>query len=261
MPRLSIEHRDHIAFVTLTRGDKMNALDPEMVDAILATGAELAETSARAVVLSGEGKAFCAGLDVMSFAAMAQGNLSERVAERSHHDANWMQEVALTWRRIPVPVIAALHGAAYGAGLQIAMGADIRIAAPDTKLAIMEMKWGLIPDMGGMALWPQLLRSDVLRQLTYTAAPVDAAQAERWGLVTQVSDDPLQTATELATQIAGQGPNAIRKAKALIDFAESEATRAEILARESADQNDLIGKPEQMEIIAARMQGRAPKFD
>ncbi|MGR3707047.1 crotonase/enoyl-CoA hydratase family protein [Sulfitobacter sp.] len=260
MPRLSIETKNNIAFVTLTRGDKMNALDMEMVDAILAAGSELATTDARAVVLSGEGKSFCAGLDVMSFAAMAQGNLSERVRARTHEDANWMQEVALTWRRIPVPVIAALQGAVYGGGLQIAMGADIRIAAPDTKLAIMEMKWGLIPDMGGMALWPQLLRSDVLRQLIYTAKPVDAAQGERWGLVTQIAEDPLAAATELATHIAEQGPNAVRMAKSLIDFAESGVARADVLLRESEDQLELIGKAEQMEIIAARMQNRKPVF-
>ena len=180
MARVSVTYEDHIARVTLTRGDKMNALDDAMVDAILEAGAEVAASDARVVVLSGEGKSFCAGLDLASFAKMGQVDPESWLMERSHDDANRMQEVAMIWRRVPVPVIAALQGAVYGGGLQLALGADIRIAHPDTKMAVMEMKWGLVPDMGGMALLPRLMRSDVLRQLTYTAAPVGAEQAERW---------------------------------------------------------------------------------
>ena len=260
MDRVAIEYRDHIAHVTLTRGDKMNALDDAMVKAIIAAGQEVAASDARAVVLSGEGKSFCAGLDLMSFAQMGKVDPEAWLMARSHEDANEMQEVAMVWRRVPVPVIAALQGAVYGGGLQLALGADIRIAAPDAKLAVMEMKWGIVPDMGGMVLLPGLVRSDVLRQLTYTAQPVDAAQAERWGLVTQLSDDPLQTAHNLAAKIALKGPNAIRAAKRLIAFAESGAPRGEVLLRESAEQVELIGKPEQMEVIAAQMQKRAPVF-
>ena len=259
MARVSVEYRDHIARVTLTRGDKMNALDDAMVEAILAAGAEVAASDARAVVLSGEGKSFCAGLDMASFAQMANVDPEAWLMERSHDDANRMQEVCLTWRRVPVPVIAALHGAVYGGGLQLALGADIRIAAPEARLAVMEMKWGLVPDMGGMALLPRLLRSDVLRQLTYTARPVTAAQAELWGLVTQVTDDPLTAALDLAQEIAEQSPAAIRAAKRLIEVAES-ADREEVLLAESREQVKLIGKPEQMEVVAARMQGRKPEF-
>jgi enoyl-CoA hydratase/carnithine racemase len=259
MARVSVEYRDHIARVTLTRGDKMNALDPAMVQAILAAGAEVAASDARVVVLSGEGKSFCAGLDVASFASLAQGDPSERLMPRSHGDTNDMQEVAMIWRRVPVPVIAALKGAVYGGGLQLALGADIRIAAPDTKLAVMEMKWGLVPDMGGMVLLPQLMRSDVLRQLTYTARPISAEQAERWGLVTSLSDDPLAHALKLAAEIANQSPSAIRAAKRLIDVAEA-AGREKVLMAESIEQVPLIGKPDQMEVIAARMQSRKPVF-
>jgi enoyl-CoA hydratase/carnithine racemase len=259
MARVSVEYQDHIAKVTLTRGDKMNALDPAMVQAILAAGGEVAASDARVVVLSGEGKSFCAGLDVASFASLAQGDPSERLMPRSHGDTNDMQEVAMVWRRVPVPVIAALHGAVYGGGLQLALGADIRIAAHDTKLAVMEMKWGLVPDMGGMVLLPQLVRSDVLRQLTYTARPISAEQAERWGLVTSLSDDPLADAMALAADIAEQSPSAIRAAKRLIDVAEA-AGRTEVLMAESREQVPLIGKPDQMEVIAARMQGRKPEF-
>ena len=260
MARVSVTYADNIAHVTLTRGDKMNALDDAMVKAIIAAGQEVAASDARAVVLSGEGKGFCAGLDLMSFAQMGKVDPKAWLMERSHSDANEMQEVAMVWRRVPVPVIAALHGAVYGGGLQLALGADIRLAAPDAKLAVMEMKWGIVPDMGGMALLPQLVRSDVLRQLTYTARPITGDQAERWGLVTQVTPDPLRAAHDLAAEIADKGPNAIRAAKRLIGFAESGASQAEVLLEESREQVELIGKPEQMEVIAAQMQGRKPVF-
>ena len=260
MARVSVEYRDHIAQVTLTRGDKMNALDDAMVDAILAAGEEVAASEARVVVLSGEGKSFCAGLDMASFASMGQmQDIEAWLMERSHRDANRMQEVAMIWRRLPMPVIAALQGAVYGGGLQIALGADIRIAAPDARLAVMEMKWGLVPDMGGMALLPRLVRSDVLRLLTYTATPIPAAQAEGWGLVTEVAEDPMARAMELAAQIAGQSPSAIRAAKRLIEVAES-AGQAEVLLAESREQVGVIGKPEQMEVVMAQMQGRKPEF-
>lgn len=260
MDRVTVDYRDHVAHVTLTRGDKMNALDDAMVKAIIRAGQEVAASDARAVVLSGEGKSFCAGLDLMSFAQMGQVDPEAWLMERSHEDANEMQEVAMVWRRVPVPVIAALQGAVYGGGLQLALGADIRIAAPDARLAVMEMKWGIVPDMGGMVLLSGLVRSDVLRQLTYTAQPVDAAQGERWGLVTQLADDPLKAAQDLAAEIALKGPNATRAAKRLIAFAESGAPREEVLLRESAEQVALIGKPEQMEVIAAQMQKRKPVF-
>ena len=260
MARVSVEIIDNIAHVTLTRGDKMNALDDAMVKAILAAGAEVAASEARVVVLAGEGKSFCAGLDLASFMQMGKSDPEAWLMERSHHDANEMQEVSMAWRRLEIPVIAALQGATYGGGLQLALGADIRIAAPDTKLAVMEMKWGIIPDMGGMVLLPKLLRSDVLRQLTYTATPIRAEQAERWGLVTSLAEDPLASAQALAAEIAGKGPNAIKAAKRMIEFAESGASQSEVLLRESAEQVKLIGKPEQMEVIAAQMQKRPAVF-
>jgi enoyl-CoA hydratase/carnithine racemase len=259
MARVSVEYKDHIAHVTLTRGDKMNALDSDMVKEIVAAGQEVATSNARAVVLSGEGKSFCAGLDLMRLAQMGQGDPEEWLMTRSHHDANEMQEVAMVWRRVPVPVIAAIQGAAYGGGLQLALGADIRIAAPDTRVSVMEMKWGIVPDMGGMALLPRLLRSDVLRRLTYTAEVVQAEQALTWGLVTELAADPVARAVELATQIANQSPNAIRAAKRLIERAEAE-DRGAVLLAESVEQVQLIGKPEQMEVIAAQMGGRKPVF-
>ena len=255
MARVSITYENHIATVTLTRGDKLNAMDPEMRDAIIAAGEEVAASDARAVVLQGEGRAFCAGIDIMGFSSSLTGDTEDLLMPRSHHDANAFQEAALVWRRVPVPVIAALQGATYGAGMQIAMGADIRIAAPDTKMAIMEMKWGLVPDMGGMVLWPHLIRSDVLRQLTYTAAPVAAEQAERWGLITSIADDSQASALALATEIASKSPSAIRASKLLIEKAESGA-REEVLLEESRQQVRMIGSADQMETVMAQMQKR-----
>ncbi len=260
MSRVRVEIDNHIAKVTLTRADKRNAVDPEMAEAIVAAGQELCKSDIRAVVLSGEGQAFCAGLDVMSFAKFAAADPEAMIMPRSHGNTNIFQEVAMVWRRVPVPVIAALHGAVYGAGFQLALGADIRIAHPEAKLAVMEMKWGLIPDMGGMALLPGLTRSDVIRRLTYTAAPVDAAQALAWGLVTEIAEDPLVAALDLAAQIAAKSPSAIRAAKRLIAVAESGVGEEEILLAESREQADLIGKPHQMEQIAANLAGRAPDF-
>lgn len=261
MSRVSVEIQDHVAHVTLTRGDKMNAVDMDMAEAIVVAGEEVrANSTVRAVVLSGEGKSFCAGLDVMNFAKFAATDPEDLVMPRTHGLSNLFQRVAMVWRDLEVPVIAALHGAVYGAGFQLASGADIRIAHPDTKLAIMEMKWGLIPDMGGMALWPSYLRSDVIRRMTYTADPVAGDQAEKWGLVTEISEDYLAVAQKLAQDIASKSPSAIKAAKRLIGAAESGISEADTLLKESREQTDLIGKPDQLEVIAANMQNRAPVF-
>lgn len=262
MSRVSVEVENHIARVTLTRGDKMNALDPAMFDGIIEAGEGLLErTDVRAVVLAGEGEAFCAGLDVMSFGALASGDPKDILMPRSHGDSNRFQQVCMVWQKVPVPVIAALKGVCLGGGMQIALGADIRIAAPGTRLSILEMKWGLVPDMGGMAILPRLLRSDVLRKLIYTNDLIDAAQAVAWGLVTELADDPEAAALALAEQIAGKSPSAVRSAKALIGYAETHLADIEaVLLEESRAQAELIGKPHQMEVVMANMQKRAPVF-
>lgn len=261
MPRVQITYANHIAHVQLTRPDKMNAVDQEMIDALITAGAEVAASGARAVILSGEGGGFCAGIDLASLGGFMGQDMDALMMPRTHGNGstNQWQEMVMVWHRLDIPVIAALHGVVYGAGLQLALGADIRIAAPDTRLAVMEMKWGIVPDMGGMVLLPKLVRSDVLRRLIYTAAPVDAAQAERWGLITEVADDPLAAAMDLAETIAGKGPNAICAAKRLIAFAEME-TAEEVLVEESRVQASLVGKPEQMEVVAAQFGKRPPVF-
>jgi enoyl-CoA hydratase/carnithine racemase len=175
------------------------------------------------------------------------------------HTTNQWQEFAMVWSRMDIPVIAAVQGVCFGAGIQLALGADIRIASPDAKFAVMEMKWGIVPDMGGMVLLPRLVRSDVLRKLTYTAEPVDAAQAERWGLVTELADDPLAAAQALAEVIAGKSPSAIRAAKRLIGVAET-ADAVAVLDAESREQVELMGKPHQMEVVAAAFGKRPAVF-
>lgn len=261
MSRVTITYEDHIAHVRLTRGDKMNAVDQQMIDAIIAAGDEVAASSARVVVISGEGKAFCAGIDITGLSAMVGKDPTALLMPRTHGEGttNQWQEVAMVWTRVPVPVIAAVHGVCFGAGLQLALGADIRIASPDAKFAVMEMKWGIVPDMGGMVLLPRLVRGDVLRRLTYTAEHVGAAQAERWGLITEVADDPLAAAMTLAGQIAGKSPSAIRAAKLLIAQAETQ-NAVTVLDAESRLQAELFGKPDQMEVIAAELGKRPAVF-
>ena len=262
MTRVRTEIRDHVAHVTLIRGDKMNAVDPKMAEAIVEAGEALMDnTDIRAVLLSGEGRAFCAGLDVASFGDHASGgDQTERVVSRTHGTSNLMQRVATIWRDLPVPVIAAVQGAAFGAGFQLALGADVRIAAPGTKFAVMEAKWGLVPDMGGMVIMPHLMRSDVIRLMTYTAEPVTAEQGLSWGFVTEIAEDPQARAQEIVANIAEKSPSGTRLAKALISLAESGASEAEVLMAESVEQAKLIGGAHQIEIVSANMGKRKPSF-
>jgi enoyl-CoA hydratase/carnithine racemase len=163
------------------------------------------------------------------------------------------------WREIPVPVIAAIHGVAFGGGCQISIGADMRYAAPGTRFCIMEMKWGLVPDMGATPYLPSLLRDDVLRELTYTNRIVDAAEALALGLVTRVGDNPLEMAMQTAGEIAGRNPEAIRAAKRILNDAPFQ-TPQQILLAESREQDKIIGFPNQVEAIMANMEKRAPNF-
>ncbi|WP_300016166.1 crotonase/enoyl-CoA hydratase family protein [uncultured Roseobacter sp.] len=261
MSRVLVTLTDHIAHVQLNRPDKRNAVDPEMFAALIDAGQQVAASDARVAVLSGAGEGFCAGIDIGSLGGMIGKDIEAMILPRTHGEGttNQWQEVAMIWHRLEIPVIAALHGTVFGAGMQIALGADIRIAAPDTQLAVMEMKWGIIPDMGGMVLLPRLVRSDVMRWLIYTATPIPADQAERWGLVTEIAENPLTAAFDLARELAGKSPKAIRAAKALIACAERE-TAEEVLLAEARTQASLLGQPEQMEVIAAHFAKRAPVF-
>jgi len=245
--------------VRLTRGDKMNALDPAMFEAIIEAGHRLHQMKGlRVVVLSGEGRAFCAGLDLGNFANPDPE--ARPLTERTHGNANTPQQAALVWRKLPVPVIAAVHGVCFGGGLQIASGADIRVVHPQTRMAIMEMKWGLVPDMGGYALWRGLVRDDVLRELVYTNREFSGEEAERFGLATHVDDNPLARAQDIAVEIANRNPHAIRAAKRLSAAMVERGTDA-ILMEESREQQAIIRSKNQIEAVMAGMEKRAPKFD
>ncbi|UZK65168.1 crotonase/enoyl-CoA hydratase family protein [Sphingomonas sp. M1-B02] len=253
--RVKIEVEGGVADVRLARPDKLNALDPAMFAAIIEAIATLEATAGlRAVVLSGDGRGFCAGLDMASMASVGAG---VDVASRAHGIANDFQQVAWGWRMLKVPVIATVHGVAFGGGLQIASGADVRIAAPGTRLSVMELKWGIVPDMAGFALWRGTVRDDVLRELTYTAREFDAAEAVGLGFVTRIAEDPRGEAMALARAIAGRNPEAVRAAKRLANL-EGEAEA--ILMAESAEQVALLRTPNQIEAVMASMHKRAPVF-
>ena len=260
--RISITVENQVADVRLTRADKMNALDPAMFQGIIAAGEELAVMKGvRAVVLSGEGRSFCAGLDMASMAsggASASGGM-RNLTDRTHGNANMFQQVAMLWRKLPMPVIAAVHGVCYGGGLQIASGADIRVIAPDARLAIMEMKWGLIPDMGGYALWRGMVRDDILRELTFTNREFSGAEALTLGFATFVDENPYERAMVVAHEIANRNPDAMREAKALFnEFADMDEDA--ILMAESERQARVIRTPNQIEAVMAGMQKRSAIF-
>ena len=250
---------DGVAQVRLIRADKMNALDAEMFNRLIEAGQALQNMKGlRCVVLAGEGRAFCAGLDLSSFGR--QRGDEPPLTERTFGNANRAQQVAMQWRKLPVPVIAAVHGVCFGGGLQIASGADIRIAAPDTRLAVMEMRWGLVPDMGGIALWRGLVRDDVLRELTYTNREFTGAEALTLGLATYVDEDPLARAIAIARTVADRNPHAMRGAKRLLNAMADKVT-AELLMEESMEQHQLLGSRNQMEAVMAGMEKRKARYE
>jgi enoyl-CoA hydratase/carnithine racemase len=261
--RVKVEIAEGVAEVTLNRPDKLNALDPAMFDAIIAAGERLSRTAGlRAVVLVGAGKGFCAGLDKASFAAMAGGGGGQKfgdIVARTHGIANAWQQAAYLWRTLPVPVIAAIHGVAFGGGFQIALGADIRYVAPDARLAILEIKWGLVPDMAGIALMRELARSDVVRELAMTGRIFSGAEALTYGFATGVHADPVAAARSTAKEIAARSPDAVRAVKRLLN-AGSDNDAAAILVAESKEQAALIGSPNQIEAVRAGMEGRPGRF-
>jgi enoyl-CoA hydratase/carnithine racemase len=260
--RVRVDVEAGVADVRLCRAEKMNALDPAMFEALAETGQELAgDRSLRAVVLSGEGRAFCAGLDVTSFGAGGIGGSERSPFERSDASpANFAQRAAWVWNEVPVPVIAAVHGVAFGGGLQIALAADIRYVAPDARLSVMEIKWGLIPDMSGSQTLRRLVRLDVAKELTFTGRIVTGAEAVELGLATHLSDTPREAALELAREIAGKSPSAVRAAKQLIDRSGLVGLE-EGLRIEEKLQRSLLGKPNQIEAVRANVEKREPEFD
>jgi len=261
--RISSSIEGGVADVRMVRVDKMNALDDAMFAALIAAGERLKTAKGvRAVVLSGEGRAFCAGLDTGNFAKMASGerrNVGDLVNERTPSGAGLAQHAVLVWREVPVPVIAAVHGVAYGGGFQLALGADMRFMAPDARLSVMEINWGLVPDMGAYVLLPHLMREDLAQELTYSGRVFSGAEAAGLGLATRVCDDPRADALAFAAEIAARSPHAVRAAKRLFAVAKTRPW-AEVLMEESKEQVALIGSPNQVEAVLAKTEGRTPNF-
>ena len=255
-----------VAHVQLARADKMNALDAAMFAGLNAAAESLAnDPSLRAVVISGQGRAFCAGLDMGSFHKMKEGGeptSAKDLKVRTHGIANLAQNVSLAWRNLNVPVIAAVHGVALGGGLQVALGADIRLVTPDAKLSVLEIKWGLVPDMAGMPRLRSLCRDDVARELIYTGRILTGPEAVALGLATRVEADPIGAALAMAHEIAGKNPDAIRAGKRLLNASEDvDVSTAELLMAESVEQQALIGTKNQAEAVKANLEKRAPVFD
>jgi len=261
--RVTFTLNDGVADVRLNRPEKRNALDPAMFEALVATSERLkTEPRLRVVVLSGNGPDFCAGLDFASFEAM---RAAERLPAPAHLPPTdgpakaTGQRAAYAWTELPVPVIAAVHGNAFGGGLQIALGADIRIVTPDARLSVFEVAWGLIPDMTGTQLLPELVGRDVAKELTFTGRFVSGEEAVRIGLATRAELDPLTSALAMAKEIAGHSPHAIRAAKRLLNLA-GRVELASGLAAEQEEIRALIGSPNQVEAVAARFEKRNPTF-
>lgn len=274
--RITVVRNGGIADVRLNRADKMNALDPAMFAALIATADELAaDPTLRCVVLSGEGPSFCAGLDFASFQQMGSGDeiddgeggggnggdrevrdITKPMDGRITHRG---QQAVYGWTSLPVPVIAAVHGHALGGGFQLALGADIRIVAPDATLSVLEIRWGLIPDMTGTQTLVNLVGVDVAKELTFTGRMISGTEARELGLATSLSDDPRTAALEMASEIAAKSPHAIRAAKRLFNEA-SKLSVADGFARERAEIAQLIGSPNQVEQVMAFFEKRPPNF-
>ena len=257
--RVSIAVDDHVAVVTLSRPDKHNALDGAMFEGIAEAAEQVArDPSVRVVVLHGDGPSFCSGLDLGSLMT-GPVSLDDILKRPEGERANAAQRACTGWIDVPAPVIAAIHGNCFGGGLQIALGADIRFAAPDARLSVMESKWGLVPDMGITSTLPRLVRIDIAKELTYPGRVVTGTEAAALGLVTRAVEDPLAAARELATEIAGRSPEAMRAAKRLYDTTWN-APVEEGLALETELQSGLIGSPNQIEAVRSGLAKEPANF-
>jgi enoyl-CoA hydratase/carnithine racemase len=260
--RVTITIEGGIADVKMNRPDKRNALDPAMFSALAEAGERLkTESGVRVVVLSGEGKSFCAGLDMASMQAIAGNddggnNAGDMSDGRITHLG---QQICWVWQEVPVPVIAAVHGHALGGGIQIALGADIRIVHPDTKMSVRETYWGLVPDMTGTFQLGKLVRPDIAKELTFTARIFPGSEAFELGLATRLSDDPYADAMTMAREIAGVSPGAVRGAKELINNMAADGA-AEQFAEERRLIRAQIGTQNQIESVTASFENRAPVF-
>jgi enoyl-CoA hydratase/carnithine racemase len=263
-PRVVVERDGHIAHVQLNRPEKRNAIDREMLAELRQIALELAASpSVWAIVLSGAGHTFSAGLDTGSLAAMGSGEVKGDAVASTAHDlsaegATPPQQIAWLWHEMPAPVIAAIEGHAVGGGLNIALGADLRVIAPDAKVGFVEVTWGLVPDLSGTQGLRRLVGLDVAKRLVLTGEMVSGREAVELGLATLLAD-PVERALEIATTIASRNPDAVRAAKRMLNQA-ALVSVADGLANEVQASASLVGSANQMEAVVARLEGRAPEF-
>jgi enoyl-CoA hydratase/carnithine racemase len=265
--RIEILRDGGVAHVRLNRPEKKNALDDGMFSGLRDAARSLAaDPSLRAVVLSGAGDCFCSGLDFSSFGAMASGQLDAEnedvaavAADRSRDGANGAQQIAWLWQEVPVPVIAAVQGAAYGGGFHIALGADIRLVAPDARIAFVEITWGLVPDLSGTQALRRLVPLDVAKKLIFTGQVISGARAVELHLGTEVSENPVEEALALAGEISQRSPEAVRAAKQLLN-ASGLVSLQDGLANEFAASAKLMGSANQIEAVKARLEKRPAVF-
>jgi enoyl-CoA hydratase/carnithine racemase len=253
---LTVDHG--IADVRFNRPDKLNAFDRVQIDMTCAMIARLgAMADLRCVVLSGEGRAFSVGIDL---ALLSDPALHDDLIPRTHGAANRFQQIAWGWRELPVPVIAAVHGFAFGAAFQVALGADIRVVSPDAELSMMEVRWGLVPDVAGIALLRAIVPTQVARDITYTGRRVGGPEAAALGLANHLANDPRDAAMRLARSIAANAPDAIRAAKRLFNLAD-DASATDLLLAESREQMALLASSGHREALRAAAERRAPLFE
>ncbi|MBV9581958.1 MAG: crotonase/enoyl-CoA hydratase family protein [Chloroflexi bacterium] len=262
-PRVLLSLESGIADVRLNRPRKRNALDPEMFHALF-EAAQCVRTAAgvRVVVISGEGPDFCAGLDFAAFDAMRSGRRLSDLANLPPTDGPTRgtgQRLVMEWAAVPVPVVAAIHGNALGGGLQLALAADIRIAASDARLSVPEVAWGLVPDMAATQLLPGLVGRDVAKDLVFTARVLTGDEAARVGLVTRTAANPREASLALAREMATLSPDAVRASKRLLDLA-GHIDLDSGLTKEQDEISALIGTPNQVEAVEARFEKRPPEF-
>jgi enoyl-CoA hydratase/carnithine racemase len=266
--RIGVTIEGGVAHVLLNRPEKKNALDGDMFEGLRQAARDLgANPSVRVVVLSGAGDSFCSGIDLSNFGAMASGELNQEsesvkaaVADKSRDGANQAQQLAWLWQELPVPVIAAMTGVAYGGGLHVALGADIRIVSPDARLAFVEISWGLVPDMSGTQAMRRLIPLDLAKKIVFTGETLSGTQAVALHLATETSEDPLEAAFVLARTIAQRSPDAIRAAKKLLN-ASGLVPLADGLANEMAASGALMGSKNQIEAVMSKLEQRTARFE
>ena len=259
MPILNIHWHGNVVHVELNRPERLNALNNELIQALVDAGDELSgRRDCRVVVISGAGRAFCSGIDLDALQASSQGgDRSIDLRSTDETGANIAQKAALQWQSLSMPVLAAVHGFAYGGGLQIALGADMRIMSPDARMGLVEVKWGMLPDMGGMAMLPSIVKADVMADLILTGRVFDGVEAHRLGIATRLASDPFSASMEIAQTIARISPDAVRAAKRVMRMPQE---RSAVLRAEAREAMGLVGQPNQRESMSAAREKREPIF-